>query len=59
MGIGSIFHGVKAVGHLCVGDVAGAAVECGKAILGMAVSAAAKGFLGESDMSDITENLLS
>ncbi len=59
MGLGSIFHTIKAVGHLCVGDVAGAAVEGGKAIISLAVGSAAKEVAEDTGISDWIEDIIS
>lgn len=37
MGVGAIVHEIKAVGHACVDDFAGAAVEGGRAVVSLVV----------------------
>lgn len=59
MGPGSIFHTVKAVGHLCVGDVTGAAVEGGKAIVSLVVGSAVKDVADDTGISDWIEDIFS
>lgn len=59
MGIGALIHGIKAVGHACVGDFAGAAVEGGRAVVSLAVGAAAKEVAEDTGISDRLEDLFS
>lgn len=59
MGIGALIHGIKAVGHACVGDFAGAAVEGGRAVVSLAVGAAAKEVAEDTGISDWLEDLFS
>jgi len=59
MSIGAILHGIKAVGHVCVGDFAGAAVEGGKAVVSLAVGTAVKEVAEETGVSDWLEDLFS
>lgn len=59
MSIGAIIHGVKAVGHACVGDFAGAAVEGGRAVVSLAVGSAVKEVTEDTGISDWLEDLLS
>lgn len=59
MSIGAIIHGVKAVGHACVGDFAGAAVEGGRAVVSLAVGSAVKEVAEDTGISDWLEDLLS
>lgn len=37
MGVGAIVHEIKAVGHACVDDFAGAAVEGGRVVVSLVV----------------------
>lgn len=59
MGIGALVHGIKAVGHACVGDFAGAAVEGGKAVVSLAVGTVVKEVAEETGVSDWLEDLFS
>ena len=59
MGIGAIIHGIKAVGHACVGDFAGAAVEGGRAVVSLAVGEAVKEVAEDTGISDWLEDLFS
>ena len=56
MGIGAIVHGIKAVGHVCVGDFAGAAVEGGRAVVSLAVGSAVKEVADDTGISDWIED---
>lgn len=57
MSIGTILHSAKAVGHLCIGDFAGAAVEGGKAIVSLVVGEAAKEALDGTDLGDFIDSI--
>lgn len=57
MGFGALLHSVKAVGHLCVGDIAGAAVEGGKAVASLIVGEVAKEALDGTDLGDFIDSL--
>ena len=57
MGIGAIIHTVKAIGHACVGDFAGAAVEGGKAIVSVAVGTVAKDATEGTELGDWIDSL--
>lgn len=57
MSIGAIIHSVKAVGHLCIGDVAGAAVEGGKAIVSLAAGEVVKEALDGTKVGDYIDSL--
>lgn len=59
MGIGALVHGIKAVGHACVGDFVGAAVEGGKAVVSLAVGTVVKEVAEETGVSDWLEDLFS
>lgn len=59
MGIGAIIHTVKAAGHLCVGDVAGAAVEGGKAVGSLIIGGAIKEIAEDTGVADWFEDLFS
>lgn len=59
MSIGAIVHSVKAVGHLCVGDVGGAAVEGGKAVMSLAVGSVIKEALDGTEVGDFIDSLIS
>jgi hypothetical protein len=59
MGIGALVHGIKAVGHACVGDFAGVAVEGGKAVVSLAVGTVVKEVAEETGVSDWLEDLFS
>lgn len=59
MGIGAIIHGLKAVGHACVGDFAGAAVEGGRAVVSIVVGEAVKEVAENTGISDWLEDLVS
>lgn len=59
MGLGAIIHTVKAAGYLCVGDVAGAAVEGGRAIVSLAVGEVVKEVADDTGISDWIEDLFS
>lgn len=57
MSIGTIVHSVKAVGHLCIGDVGGAAVEGGKAVVSIVAGEAIKEALEGTDLGDFIDSI--
>lgn len=57
MSIGAIIHSVKAVGHLFIGDVAGAAVEGGKAIVSLVAGEVVKEALDGTKVGDYIDSL--
>lgn len=59
MGIGALVHGIKAVGHVCVGDFAGAAVEGSRAIVSLAVGEVVKEVAEDTGISDWIEDIFS
>lgn len=59
MGIGALIHGIKAVGHACVGDFAGVAVEGGRAVVSLAVGEVVKEVAEDTGISDWIEGLFS
>lgn len=59
MGLGAIIHTVKAAGHLCVGDVAGAAVEGGKAVGSLILGGIVKEVADDTGISDWLGDLFS
>lgn len=57
MSIGALIHSAKAVGHLCIGDFAGAAIEGGKAVVSLVVGEVAKEVLDGTDLGDAIDSL--
>ena len=54
MELGVLIHATKAVGHALAGDIAGAAIEGGKAILSVVAKDGLE-FLGETDWAEVAE----